>query len=95
MRKKSLFFILPAFTVLLTAFYILQINSLTALAYHSAKTERTIEKLTRETTMLQIETHGAISPNDLQALAKAMHFEKAGSISYVTSAQGPVAQNFR
>ena len=91
-RKKLIWIMILFGLAALVAFYIFQVNSLTALAYHVADQERKIQQLKEDNISLQIHAHQALSLKDLETLARQLHFEKVRSISYVKVLDGSVAQ---
>jgi len=93
MRKKVIFFTLPAIALFCIGAYILQINSITALAYHTAETETTIRTLKEKTTSLEVKARQGMTLGELETLAQRLHFQKVQSISYLKLPQTTVAQN--
>jgi type II secretory pathway component PulM len=77
----------------LVAVYILQINALTALAYHIADNEDRLQQLKEQHTDLQAQVRQSATLSDLEQLAFELSFEKISSISYVRVLNTSVAQN--
>ena len=91
--RKKIIWIMTLFSVaILAAFYIFQVNSLTALVYHVADQERKIQQLKEDNASLQIHAQQPLSIKDLETLARQLDFEKVRSISYVKVLGGSVAQ---
>lgn len=77
----------------LMLFYILQVNALTALAYHIASKESAIRQLKNDTKTLESQYAQQVSWQDMEALAQTLQFERAESVSYLEIRPSPVAQN--
>ena len=73
--------------------YILQVNSLTALAYHMGEYEAAKIKLSDHNTILETSAIRILSINSLEDLASQMNFEKAHDISYLKIAEPAVAKS--
>lgn len=77
----------------LVSSYILQLNAVTALAYHIADHENQLQQLKEEHTDLQVRVQGSTTLSDLESLALRLRFEKITHISYVRVLNTSVAQN--
>lgn len=73
--------------------YVLQVNSLTALAYHMGEYEEAKTKLSDHNTLLETSAIRILSINSLEDLASHMNFEKAHDISYLNIAEPAVAKS--
>lgn len=71
--------------------YILQVNSLTALAYHMGEYETARTKLSEHNTVLETSAIRILSINNLEHVASQMNFEKAHDISYLKIAKPVVS----
>lgn len=72
--------------------YILQVNSLTAQAYHMGEYEAAKANLSDHNTILQASAVRILSIQNLEDLARQMNFEKAHDISYLKTGQAAVAK---
>lgn len=92
--KKKIFwtggFIL---TIALVSLYILQLNAVTALAYHIVDHEDQLQYLREENADLQTKVRQSTTLEDLKKLASELQFEKITHISYVRILNTNVAQN--
>ena len=73
--------------------YILQVNSLTALAYHMEEYEAAKIKLSDHNTILETSAIRILAIHSLEDLASQMNFEKAHDISYLKIAEPAVAKS--
>ena len=75
------------------AMYILQLNALTALAYHIADHEDQLQQFKEDHVNLQAQVRQSTTLSDLENLASQLQFEKITNISYVRVLDTTVAQN--
>lgn len=71
--------------------YILQVNALTAQAYHMGEYEEERQQLTEHNKALEESAIRILAMKDLEELATSMNFEKAHDISYVKIVEPAVA----
>ena len=71
--------------------YILQVNALTAQAYHIGEYEAEKQQLADNGNVLQAEAVRILAMKNLEDLAAVMNFEKAYDISYVKITEPAVA----
>lgn len=71
--------------------YILQVNALTAQAYHMEKYETEKQQLLYNTKILEANAIRILSMRNLEDLAIVMKFEKAHDISYLKITEPAVA----
>jgi len=93
--KKKLFISSVIAFAFLSAVYIFQINSLTAMAHGIANTEREIKDLKVEAKYLEMQYVQSSSFTSLEELAASLEFEKITHVSYSRVGEGAVAQQTR
>lgn len=71
--------------------YVLQVNALTAQAYHMGEYEATKLELADRSNTLEAEAVRILAMKDLEDLARQMNFEKVRDISYVKITEPAVA----
>ncbi|GEM_PF-6734302 len=71
--------------------YILQVNALTAQAYHMGEYEIQKQELSDYTKSLEASAIRILAAKNLEDLAAAMSFEKAHNISYIKITEPAVA----
>lgn len=79
------------FTGMLGFLYVLQVNSLTAQAYHMGEYEAAKQQLANHTKALETNAIRILAMKNLEDLAASMNFEKAHNISYVKMTEPSVA----
>ncbi len=72
--------------------YILQVNALTATAYHMGEYETAKTQLSDHKKVLETNAIRTLSVNSMEDLARRMNFEKAHDISYLKIGQAAVAK---
>ena len=92
-RNKVVWVLGLLFSTFLISLYIIQINSLTALAYHTSQAEQELLQTRQANTSLQQRTTRTMSFGDLEQLAQSRNFERVTSITYLRVVSGGVAQN--
>lgn len=93
MKKNKVFLAGITLTAFLVPLYVVQLNSITALAWHIAKTEEQVVRLKHRNTALQTQAYEAMPLSKLQNLAQVRQFEKVTSITYIRMPSGLVAQS--
>jgi len=93
--KKKLFISGTIAFAFLSAVYIFQINSLTAMAHGIAQGEREITTLKTEAKTLEMQYVQNSSFTNLEKLAAHLEFEKITHVSYSRVGEGAVAQQTR
>ncbi|MEK7510541.1 MAG: hypothetical protein AAB567_03265 [Patescibacteria group bacterium] len=91
-RKKLLWAFNLAALLGLSGLYIFQVNTLVAFAYQIADQEEELRKLKAEYQTLETSLVQGYSLEELEALALARNFEKAGKVSYIELFEGAVAR---
>lgn len=71
--------------------YVLQVNSLTAEAYHIGEYETAKQQLSGHAKVLETNAIRILAMKNLEELATSMNFEKAHEISYVKITEPAVA----
>ena len=94
-KKKKLSISSTLAFALLSAVYIFQINSLTAMAHGIANTESEISNLKVEAKSLEMQYVQNSSFTNLEELAAHLEFEKITHVSYSRVGEGAVAQQGR
>jgi hypothetical protein len=85
--------LLTAFAGVFGFLYILQVNALTALAYHMGEYEAVKNQLSDHNKILETSAVRILAMNNLEDLASKMNFEKAHEISYLKIAEPAVAKS--
>mgnify|MGYP001569091202 FL=1 len=88
---KLLATLTTAFAGVFGFLYIIQVNALTAQAYHMGEYETTKQQLSDSNRMLESSAIRILSMKNLEDLATLMNFEKAYDISYVKITEPAVA----
>lgn len=73
--------------------YVLQVNSLTAQAYHMGEYEVAKQQLADHTKILEANAIRILAMKNMEGLAASMNFEKAHEISYIKIAEPAVASS--
>jgi hypothetical protein len=71
--------------------YVLQVNALTAQAYHIGEYETTKQQLSDHAKILEASAIRTLAMKNFEDLAAVMNFEKAHDISYLKIAEPAVA----
>lgn len=88
---KLIAILATAFAGVFAFLYVLQVNALTAQAYHIGEYETEKQQLADNGNVLQAEAVRILAMKNLQDLATIMNFEKAHDISYVKITEPAVA----
>lgn len=73
--------------------YILQVNALTAEAYHMGEYETAKQQISDHAKVLEENAVRILAMKNLEDLAASMNFEKARNISYIKMAEPAVASS--
>ncbi|OHA62863.1 MAG: hypothetical protein A3E07_00925 [Candidatus Wildermuthbacteria bacterium RIFCSPHIGHO2_12_FULL_45_9] len=79
-------------TAILVVLYIMQLNSITQLAYDIAESEQEIETMEEHIALMQETTVQTMSYQNMEELAGALGFERINHIEYIKVPGGAVAR---
>ncbi|MBI1971330.1 MAG: hypothetical protein HYS52_00560 [Candidatus Wildermuthbacteria bacterium] len=92
MRKRNIIFLGFILSIFFLAFYVLQVNGLTASAYSASLSEKQLQILKDENKLLEATAAKTFSAPHFANLAESLKFEKVRNISYIQIIAGTVAR---